>query len=124
MKFIFISKSAYLAFLSHFTNLINKVSLIFFLKLRLRGLGYRIRRYTSFFYRFYFTRTNYIYFHVPAALVVKKRKKRILLLSTNYHLVRLVFANLMLLHKVGPYNRRGFAYPRQIIFLKPVKKLA
>jgi ribosomal protein L6P/L9E len=96
---------------------------IYFLRLRLKGLGYRIKRFTSHFYRFYFTRTNYIYFHLPQTLIFKRRKKKIILLSTNYHLVRLVFAHLMLLHKVGPYNRRGFTYPRQIIFLKIVKKI-
>ena len=124
LSFLFTSKFYYKSFMSHLLSLLEAQRTVYLLKLRLRGLGYRIRRYGSFLYRFYFTRTNYIYFHLPQQeLMVKRRKKRIFLLSTNYYLVRLVFTNLMLLHKVGPYNRRGFSYPRQIVFLKPIRKI-
>lgn len=122
-KFLFTSKHLYSSFLTNLRFYTNCLQQIYFLKLRLKGLGYRIRRFSRRLYRFYFTRTNYIYFHLPIRLIFKKKKKKIILLSTDYHLVRLVFANLMLLHRVGPYNRRGFTYPRQIIILKLVKKI-
>jgi len=123
LKLRFYDHFTYASFLAHLQGALKRLKTFYFLKLRLRGLGYRIRRYLPYFYRFYFTRTNYIYFHVPKNILVCRRKKRVLLLSTDYHLVRLVFANLMLLHQVGPYNRRGFSYPRQIILLKAIKKI-
>lgn len=123
LKFYFMNNFNYLSFFSHLVVKLNSLKVIYFLKLRLRGLGYRFRRYTPYFFRFYFTRTNFIYFHVPFNLIVKKKKKRILLISMNYHLLRLVFVNLMYLYKIGPYIRKGLVYPRQIFFLKPIKKL-
>lgn len=123
LKLSFLSNFSYSSFLAHLLVFTRKFSTLFFLKLKIKGLGYRIRRYTKALYRFYFTRTNYIYFNVPLHLVVRRKKKRLLLISPDYALVRLVFAHLMLLHTVGPYNRRGFSYPRQIIFLKPKKKI-
>jgi len=123
MQLLFSNHFFYASFLAHLFVCIRKFSAMFFLKLKIRGLGYRIRRYAKALYRFYFTRTNYIYFNVPLNLIVRRRKKKLLLISPDYSLVRLVFAHLMLLHTVGPYNRRGFSYPRQIIFLKPKKKI-
>lgn len=123
LQLFFVNHFSYTSFLAHLFNCLSKLSSVFFLKLKIKGLGYRIRRYAKALYRFYFTRTNYIYFHVPVNVIVRRRKKRLLLISSDYALVRLVFAHLMLLHTVGPYNRRGFSYPRQIVFLKPKKKI-
>ena len=123
IKLFFTSNFSYSSFLAHLLVFTSKFSRIFFLKLKIKGLGYRIRRYTKALYRFYFTRTNYIYFNVPLYLVFRRRKKRLLLMSPDYALVRLVFTHLMLLHTIGPYNRKGFSYPREIVFLKPKKKI-
>lgn len=98
-------------------------SRIFFLKFRMRGLGYRFRRITSSLFRFYFTKTNYIYFHCPSSIYLFSRKRKIILLSSNKHLLHLVFSHILRLHKSGPYNKRGFTFPRRVFRKKPGKKI-
>lgn len=123
ISLLFNSKQQVKSLLRHVTYLNRRLSKIFFLRLKVRGLGYRFKKLATDLYRFYFTRTNYIYFHKPADIIIKSRKRRIILLSYNIQRLNLVFNQLLLLHKVGPYNRRGFTYPRRIIQLKPGKKL-
>lgn len=89
----------------------------------MRGLGYRFRRITSFLFRFYFTRTNYIYFHCPRSILLLSRKRRVILVSSDKHKLHLVFSHIMKLHRVGPYNKRGFTYPRRVFRRKPGKKV-
>lgn len=96
---------------------------LFFLKFRLRGLGYRFKRITPFLSRFYFTRTNYIYFHHPQDLFLVSRKRKVILLSFNKQLLHLVFSHILRLYKKSPYNKRGFTSPRRFFRRKPGKKI-
>lgn len=120
---IFANKYNFFTFLLHLRLKLNELNKIYFLKFRLKGLGYRFRKISNSLFRFYFTRTNYIYFHKPKNIIVKSRKKKVIILSNNKSHLHLVFSHLMLLHTTGPYNRRGFMYPRKIIYLKPGKKV-
>lgn len=120
---MFLSRFNFISFLRHLQYLTNRLCIIYFLRLRLKGLGYRVKRICKSLYRFYFTTTNYIYFHIPDQILVKSRKRRFILLSNNYQLLRVVFVNILLLKKLSPYNRRGIFYPRQIVLLKPGKKI-
>lgn len=123
LKLLFRSKESVKTFLKHLFFLVKCLNKVFFVKLKVRGLGYRFKRISSNLYRFYFTRTNYIYLHRPKDVIIKSRKRRIILLSYNVQQLHMIFNHLLLLHKVGPYNRRGFTYPRRIIKLKPGKKI-
>lgn len=96
---------------------------VFFLRFRIRGLGYRFRRITPFLFRFFFTRTNYIYFHRPATVHLFFRKRRIILLSDHKEQLHTVFSHILRLHRAGPYNRRGFMFPRRVFRRKPGKKV-
>lgn len=89
----------------------------------MRGLGYRFKRITSSLFRFYFTKTNYIYFHCPLSIYLFSRKRKVILLSSNKHLLHLVFSHILRLHKSGPYNKRGFTFPRRVFRKKPGKKI-
>lgn len=89
----------------------------------MRGLGYRFRRITPLLSRFYFTKTNYIYFHHPASFFLVSRKRRVIMLSYDRQLLHTVFSHILRLHKAGPYNKRGFTYPRRIFRRKPGKKV-
>ena len=122
-SFSFLSKFNFISVLSHLKVLINRLSIIYFLRLKIKGLGYRVKRICKFLYRFYFTATCYIYFHVPKDVLVKARKRRLILLSNNLQLLRSVFVHILLLKRLSPYNKRGIFYPRQIIFLKKGKKI-
>jgi hypothetical protein len=64
------------------------------------------------------------YIYIPKSVLVKWYKKRIIFLSNDFFLLKLLFSNILLLKKLGPYRIRGLRYPRQIILLKKtVKKI-
>jgi len=121
---IFKTKYHFISVIKHIAYMLRYVNKIFIVKLKLRGLGYRIKRYCRHLYRFYFTKTNYIYWHVPQYMIVKSRKRRMIIISNHYNLLRTVFVHILLLKIAGPYNKRGFVYPRAILFLKQGKKVA
>ena len=106
------------------TYLLRYINKIFIVKLKLKGLGYRIKKYCFHLYRFYFTKTNYIYLHVPKYMIIRSRKRRMIIVSNEYSLLRTIFVHILLLKSAGPYNKRGFIFPRAIMFLKQGKKIA
>lgn len=69
--------------LSHINTYSKTLCFCYFLKLRLRGLGFRIRSITKSLCFFFFNYTNNFYFHVPKDILVKVYKKRIFLFSYN-----------------------------------------
>jgi hypothetical protein len=63
------------------------------------------------------------YFNLPSNILLKWYKKRIVLVSNNFFILKLLFSNMLMLKNIGPYRLRGLRYPRQIIFIKKgVKK--
>lgn len=92
--------------------------LIYFLKLKIRGLGYRLRSITDNCHYFFFNYTNYYYFFNPKSLIVKTYKKRMLLLSFNWWMLKVVLSHILLLRKMGPYTLHGLRLVKQIVFLK------
>jgi hypothetical protein len=62
---LFLQKFFYFSFIRHFFNLYNRLSLLYFLRIKIRGLGYRIRKVANGLYYFFFNYTNMFYFHVP-----------------------------------------------------------
>lgn len=94
----------------------------FFLRLKVRGLGYRIKSITPIFFRFFIGTTNLYFFHAPLDMYVRVRRRRMLLVSRNVHLLHLVFSHLLLLKTIIPYQLRGIFYPKQLILMKPGKK--
>jgi hypothetical protein len=63
--FIFLSKFFYRSFISHIFNYYNYVNFVYFIKLKIRGLGYRICQLSDDFYYFFFNYTNFFYLYVP-----------------------------------------------------------
>lgn len=121
-KFLFIDKFRFNLF---FKNLINKLiylSKIFFFRIRIKGLGYRIRKISTNLFRFFFTSTNFFYFHVPSNVLVKYKMRKMILLTNDKPVLKTLIAHLLMLKKIIPYFLRGVFSPRNIIVLKPGKK--
>ncbi len=117
--FFFKNKKSIKIFLN---NLFFLNHLFFFLKLKVRGLGYRVKRITDNFFRFFLGTTNLFFFHVPRNILIRVRRRRMLLVSCDLSLLNLVFSHLLLLKKIIPYKLRGVFFPKQIILMKPGKK--
>jgi len=118
IRFIFINKFIFTSFIKHFITLYKKLSFLYSVRLRVKGLGYRIRKITNNLYYFFFNYTNMYYFYLPKNILLKWYKKRLLLISNNLFLIKLLFSHMLLLKNIGPYRLRGLRYPRQIIFIK------
>lgn len=110
-------------FRNFFQQFVSKLQVFFyFFKIKVRGLGYRIKKMTNNLFRFFMGTTNYLFFHVPENILVRARRRRMLLVSVNKEKLNLVFSHLILLKQIIPYKLRGIFYPKQIILLKPGKK--
>lgn len=118
MVFSFLSKFFYKSFIKHLFCLSNRLSIIYFVKLRIRGLGFRMRSINDVIFYFFFNYTNFYYIFSPRTLLIRVYKKRMLLLSFDWFLLKLVLSHILLLRKIGPYNMLGLRLRRQIVFLK------
>ena len=110
------------SFIAHLISLYNKLFFIFFLKLKVRGLGYRIKKITSNLFRFFIGTTNYYYLHIPFSFYIKARRRRMIAFSNDKKLLSDIFMGIVALKKLIPYKLRGFFLPRQIVLMKPGKK--
>ena len=122
LSLAFVKKEQFISFYRHFLYKYKRLCDLYFMKLKLKGMGYRLRKITNFLYRFYFNATNFFYFHVPSNVLVKTKKRKMILLSNDLALLKNVFANLLLLKRFTVYRVRGIVYPRQIIMLRTGKK--
>ena len=118
IQFIFSNYFFFKGFLSHLVTKLNYLNVIFFIKLKIRGLGYKMRQITSSLFFFFLNYTNYFYFFLPFNLIMHVYKKRSILLSSNWQQLKLILSNILLLKKLGPYTLRGFRLVKQIVLLK------
>jgi hypothetical protein len=72
------------SFLRLFFNYNKNLFLIFTFRLKMKGLGFRIRKLSTMLYKFFFTSVNFFYFHVPKNIILKNRKRRLFFLSLNF----------------------------------------
>lgn len=120
LSFSFRSKF-FFKFFTHYFFFLARPS-FFFLRLKVRGLGYRIKNLAPNFFRFFLGTTNLYFFHAPPGIFVRVRRRRMLLVSLCSSLIFLVFSHLLLLKKIIPYQLRGVFFPKQLILMKPGKK--
>lgn len=115
---VFLTRFFFKSFIKHLYALSNRLSIVYFIKLRIRGLGFRIRSISDIIYYFFFNYTNYYYLYSPKTLLIRVYKKRMLFISFDWFLLKLVLGHILLLRKIGPYNLLGLRLRRQIVFLK------
>lgn len=122
LSFYFFNKYDHGSILQKLFEIYNRMFFFFFSKLRVKGLGFRLRKFGPFLFRFYFGSTNYIYFHMPKSVLVKLKKRNILLISNNFWKLKLVVAHLLLLREQCAYFLRGVMYPRRTFTLRVGKE--
>jgi hypothetical protein len=118
ISIMFLKSFFFKSFLKQLKFLSTRLRIFYFFKLRIRGLGFRIRNICDTMYYFFFNYTNFFYLYPPKLLLVRVYKKRMLLLSYDWFLLKLVLSHILLLRKIGPYNFLGLRFKRQIILLK------
>lgn len=121
-KFIFLDKNKFLNILKYLLYFFNKCLKFFFFRLRLRGLGYKLEKFSLKLYRFFFAYNHYFYFHVPKDIFVKNRKRTLIMFSNNLAKINDIFHHLLLLKKLDLYERNNsFIVSKQIKFFKKRK---
>jgi|JI61114C2RNA_FD_contig_111_436116_length_5169_multi_7_in_0_out_0_6 hypothetical protein len=118
ISLIFLKKFFFKSFISHFFVKYLHLNYLYIVRLKIKGLGYQIYRITNNLYSFKFHRINLFYLFIPLNIIVYWYKKRIILISNNLILLKIVFKCILLLKKLGPYHLLGIRYPRQIVILK------
>lgn len=91
---------------------------LFLFKLRIRGLGYRLRSISDFFHYVFFNYTNYFYIYNPLDILIKTYRKRMILISFFWDKLRLLICHILLLQEIGPYTLQGIRWTKQIVILK------
>lgn len=122
LSFLFLNKFFFRSIFKHFSYLYKNVFFFNYVKLKIKGLGYRIRKISKSLFCFFFGNTSLFYFYAPTNVIVKARKRKLLLMSNNLSILKMVLAHLLLLKKLSVYRTRGLVYPRQIFILKVGKK--
>lgn len=120
LSFFFLSSFLFSNFLVNFFKFYNKA--FFFFKLKVRGLGYRVRLLTYYIAKIFIGFSNYIYFHCPNNVLMRVRRRRLLLVSNEIFVLKLIVFKLLSLKILTPYGLRGVFFPRQVLLLKPGKK--
>lgn len=121
-RFIFLKKEFFKTFINNFFYFYNRFCRFYFFKLRLRGLGYRIKKITKKLYRFFFAFNHYFYFHVSKDIFFRHRRRNLIVFSHNIMKLNDVFSHLLLLKKLDLYERNNtFIISRKIIFFKKRK---
>jgi hypothetical protein len=115
LTLILFSKFFFKTFLRNFFIGNSRLSAIYSFKMKLKGLGFRFRRFSSRLFRFFFNMVNYFYIHIPQAVILKKYRRFILLISRDMQVLSLLIVHLLLLYELIPYKMRGLSFPRKII---------
>lgn len=121
VSFFFFNYFNYISFFKHIIQLYNKLSSFFYLRLKLKGLGYRIIHISKYLIKIFFNRSNFFYIHLPKTIMFKYKIRRLFFLSTKLIDLRNLMITFLLLKKYIIYRLSGIFYPRQIILLKPGK---
>lgn len=122
LRFILTSYISFKAFITNLAKIEINLFQFFFFKLKLRGLGFKVRKVTSSLTKFFFTSTNFFYLHSPNNFLVKLKKKKLFFMSNSLCTLKSIMVILLMLKKLIVYKLRGLFYPRQIILMKPGKK--
>lgn len=119
---LFLKREFFKTFISNFIYFYNKFFRFYFFKLRLRGLGYRIKKITKKLYRFFFAFNHYFYFHIAKNIFFKYRKRNLIIFSNDLGKLNDIFSHLLILKKLDLYERNNtFIVSRKILFFKKRK---
>lgn len=122
LSFLFLDRFFFVSFISHFLYLARRLFFFNYVRLKIKGIGHRVRKVSNFLYKFFFFSASFFYFHVPFGLIFRLKKKRMLLLSNDLDLLKKVLAHILLLKKVTAYRKRGLLTFKHILLRKEGKR--
>jgi hypothetical protein len=121
LNLLFINYFYFLTFIKFIFKFYNKYFIYYFFNLKLKGLGYRIKKLSKKLVRVYFNRSNYYYIHIPHTILFKYRTRKLFFISINNESLKLLIYNILILKDYIIYRFNGLVYSRQIFLMKPGK---
>lgn len=119
MNFIFLNKWFFSTFLKQFFCFYKIFYKMFFFRIKLKGLGYRIKKITSKLYRFFIAYNHYIYFYVCSNIFIWTKKRNLLAVSFDKMKLNDLFSHLLLLKKMDFREKtNAFIVPKKILYIK------
>lgn len=127
LNFIFLNFNKFFSFFKNFFNLYNNINNLYFFRLKLKGLGFVLKRYSKYVFSFLMAVNHFFYFFVPNIILIKKKKKHIICLSLDLVKLNILFWNLLFIKKHNVYVRtkkiNGFVKTNFIRFVRKKYKL-
>jgi len=121
-SFLFVNKILYSSFIKYFFKLYSFNLKLYFFRLRLKGLGYRMFKINKNLLKFFFAKNHFYYFNIPIYSYVKIRRRNFFIVSFNKMLLNQLFFHFMLLKKLDLYEKtKSFVSKNKILFLKKRK---
>lgn len=122
LNFIFLSRFFFFSFIKHLFTFVKKVIKIFFFRVYLKGLGYKIRSIKSRILKFFFGWNFFFYLYLPIGVFFRRKGKAISVFSANKQKLNVVLYNLISLKKFDYYERNNmFIIRHKIIYFKKRK---
>lgn len=126
-NFMFLNFKKFFSFFKNFFNIYNNINNLYFFRLKLRGLGFALKRYSKYLFSFVMAVNHFFYFFVPYNILIKKKKKHIICLSLDLSKLNVLFWNLLFIKKHNVYVRtkkiNGFVKTNFIRFVRKKYKL-
>jgi hypothetical protein len=118
VSFVFLSYFFFKSFISHFFYKYVSLNFLYVIRLKMKGLGYVIRKITGCMLSFCFFYINFFYLYVPLNVIPRSYRKRVIFISNNLAILNMILKSILLLKRVGPYKLLGLRYPKQLAVLK------
>jgi hypothetical protein len=80
-SFFFYEKKLLTSFVAQISFVLRFFFSFFFVRFKIRGLGYRIKHITNNIIRFFIGTTNFFYFLAPFSIFLRARRRRLVLIS-------------------------------------------
>lgn len=119
---LFLKSNFYYNFFRKFIVNLKSNLILYFIKLKLRGLGFRAIKIGKNILRFYFIMVNFFYIHIPKEIILKIKKRKLFFLSLNLQKLKVFMKGINLLKKIIVYRFRGLSYPKKIYLSKKGKR--
>ena len=104
-------------------RIFSNASRVYFFKLKLRGLGYKLY---SFFrkrlIKFFFAYNHFFYLHVPKNIFFRRLRRKFIFFSNDLSLLNDLLVKVLKLKKMDFYERANtFIVPKKILYIKKRK---
>ena len=90
-SFLFINFKKFFLVFNNFFNIYNNMRKLYFFRLKLKGLGFILKRYSKFLFSFLMAVNHFYYFFISNNFLIKKKKKQIICLALNLSKLNILF---------------------------------